>query len=155
MTEMPGVVTRIEDAHAVVEIGPRTAGCGRCHEPGGCGAPSMGAAAKRKRHYRLANTIGVRVGDDVVLTMADGALLKISFLAYLLPVALLITGAAIGTTLAPTSDALALAGAVIGLAFGLVALRLSQTIMSTAREPLLSMRIKDCALHSHKEINSC
>lgn len=155
MTEMPGVVTRVADGHADVEIGPRTAGCGRCHEPGGCGAPTLGGAAKRQRHYRLPNTIGVSVGDAVVLTMADGALLKISFLAYLLPVTLLIVGAAIGTTLVPTSDTLALVGAGIGLALGLVALRLSQSRISAGREPLLAMRIKDCALHSHKEINSC
>jgi sigma-E factor negative regulatory protein RseC len=154
MSEMPGVVIRIEAGHAVVELGPRAAGCGRCHEPGGCGSTAIGAA-KQKRHYRLPNDIGVRVGDDVVLIIADGSLLKISMLAYLLPVTLLIAGAAIGSSLAPNSDAFALAGAGVGLALGLVVLRLAQSRMSAAREPLLSMRIKDCVFHSHKEISSC
>jgi sigma-E factor negative regulatory protein RseC len=154
MSEMPGVVISIEDGHAVVEIGPRAAGCGRCHEPGGCGSPTMGAA-KQKRHYRLLNDIGVRVGDEVILAIADGSLFKISVLAYLLPITLVIAGAAIGATLVPESDSVALGGAVIGLALGLVVLRLAQSRMSTGREPLLSMRIKDCVFHSHKEISSC
>jgi sigma-E factor negative regulatory protein RseC len=156
MTEMPGVVIRIEDGHAVVEIGPRAVGCGRCQEPGGCGAPTMSTgSAKQKRQYRLPNDIGVGLGDDVVLAMADGALLKVALLAYLLPVALLIAGAAIGATLSPSSDSLALSGAAVGLGLGLVALRWAQTRMSTAREPLLSMHIKDCNFQSHKEISSC
>jgi sigma-E factor negative regulatory protein RseC len=153
MSEMPGIVTSVERNLAVVEIAPRAAGCGRCHEPGGCGVSTSTTTGKRQ--YRLPNDIGARVGDEVVLTIPEGSLLKVSLLAYFLPVALVILGAAAGTLLSASSDLVALTGAGIGLLVGLVVLRLAQSRLLLAREPLLGMRIKDCVFHSQKELKSC
>ena len=155
MTEMPGVVTAIVGEQAIVEIGPRTAGCGRCHEPGCCGSPLLGKSGQGVRHYRLPNRVGAGIGDDVVLTLADGSLLKVSLLAYLLPIVLVLGGAAAGLLLLPQSDAASMVGAGIGLAVGLATLRLAQSRMLTRREPLLDMRIKECVFHSHEDIRLC
>jgi sigma-E factor negative regulatory protein RseC len=155
MSEMPGIVTSVDGQLAVVEIAPRTSGCGRCHEPGGCGAAATPVAGKGARSYRLPNSIGVRVGDEVLLTIPEGSLLKVSMLVYLLPVALVITGAAGGSLVSAPPDLAALTGAAVGLVLGFAILRLAQSRLLTSREPLLAMRFKDCAFHSHEEINSC
>ncbi len=151
MSEAPGIVSRVERGYAYVDIGPRASGCGRCHEPGGCGG---GLSVDRgiSRTYRLPNRIGARVGDDVVLTIPEGALLKVSLLAYLIPVALVIAGAVVGTIV---SDLAAIAGGALGLALGLGLLRLGERKMSSAMERLLAMRIKSCAHHSHEEPRQC
>lgn len=151
MSEAPGVVTRVEHGYAYVDVGPRAAGCGRCHEPGGCGG-GLTADRATSRTYRLPNRIGARVGDDVVLTIPGGALLKVSLLAYLFPVALVIAGAVTG---AVVSDAAAIGGGAVGLAFGVAMLNFAERRMSSAREPLLAMRIKSCAFHSHEEPRQC
>lgn len=140
MTETPALVVRVDEPFAYVEIGPRLAGCGRCHEAGGCGAGSTGSGGKRI--YRLPNDIGVRAGDEVMLVVPDGALLKASLLAYLLPVISLIVAAAIGAAL---SERAAVIGVCTGLAIGLALVRYGQSRMLSAREPLLRMRIKSCA----------
>jgi sigma-E factor negative regulatory protein RseC len=153
MNETPGLVTRVEDGLAYVQIGARVAGCGRCHEVGGCGSSLLGGAqSQAPRTYRVPNRIGAQVGDDVLLTIPDGALLKVSLLAYLLPVLLVIAGAALGTRL---SDAMAILGAAAGLVVGMAVLRFAQSRLIAAREPLLSMRIKSCAFHLHKDIPQC
>ena len=152
MTETPGAVARVDDGFAYVEIGPRVAGCGRCHEAGGCGATWGADTHKGKRVYRVPNDIGVRIGDEVVLTMPDGALLRASLLAYFLPIVLVIVAAGIGSTI---SEASAVGGAGIGLAVGMVLVRYGQSRMLAAREPLLSMRIKTCAFNLPRGHHSC
>jgi sigma-E factor negative regulatory protein RseC len=152
VTEMPGLVLRTEDDFAYVEIAPRQAGCGRCHEVGGCGADAGAGGSGGKRVYRLPNAIGVCSGDQVMLTVADGALLKASLYAYLLPIVLVIVGAAIGTTISETAAVIA---AGIGLAVGMVLTRYAQSRMLATREPLLRMRIKNCAFNSSKDHNLC
>jgi sigma-E factor negative regulatory protein RseC len=152
VTETPGAVVLVDDRFAYIEIGPRVAGCGRCQEEGGCGA-SWGADGQNgKRVYRLPNDIGVRIGDDVVVTMPEGALLRASLLVYFLPIVLVIIAAGIGSTI---SEVAAVSGAGIGLAVGMVLVRYGQSRMLAAREPLLSMRIKTCAFNLPKEHHSC
>ena len=153
MNETPGVVTRVEGDLAYVEIGARAAGCGRCHEVGGCGSNLMGGAqTQAPRTYRLPNRIGACVGDEVVLTIPDGALLKVSLLAYLLPVLLIIVGAALGERI---SDGIAIVGSLLGLVLGIGMLRYAQSRLMASREPLLSIRIKACAFHLHKDSSIC
>jgi sigma-E factor negative regulatory protein RseC len=153
VTETPGAVLRVDDRFAYVEIGPRVSGCGRCHEAGGCGA-NWGAGDDQggKRVYQLPNDIGVCAGDDVVLTMPDGALLRASLLAYFLPIVLVILAAGIGSSV---SELAAVGGAGVGLGIGLVLVRYGQSRMLAAREPLLAMRIKTCAFNLPKEHHSC
>lgn len=153
MTETPGAVIKVERDHAFVEIGPRSVGCGRCHEAGGCGSQRPGgAAAGPKRILRLPNDLNVAVGDSVLVVIPDGALLRAALLAYGLPLLLLLAGAAIG---AAWSDGVAAAGAAGGLAIAAVAPRLTRKRLRVAREPLVTMRIKPCAFNSSKENHTC
>ncbi|MBV2235253.1 MAG: SoxR reducing system RseC family protein [Sterolibacterium sp.] len=126
--ENRGTVTCVEGAYALVEVRPVSAGCGRCHETGGCGGGLLTEALRPKgmTRYRLKNTIGAQVGDEVVLRVAEGAVLRVALLAYLLPVICLIVGAAIATAIY-AEDHMALAGAVSGLLLGLLVLRLLQS----------------------------
>lgn len=137
------IVTSIEGQHALVEVQPAVSGCGRCNETGGCGSGLLNQALRPKKRliYRVTNRIGARVGDSVTVTVPQGAVLRAALLAYLLPVLLVIVGAAIGTVFS-ASDAVALTGAGAGLALGLLVMRLTQSRLAVAGEPLLTMRIK-------------
>lgn len=125
--ENRGIVTRVEGTYALVEVRPMSGGCGRCHEAGGCGSHLLNEALRPQRmnSYRLMNGIGARIGDAVMISVPEGAVLRVALLAYLLPVLCLIVGAAIGTSVYG-EDRFALAGAVIGLMTGLLLLRLLQ-----------------------------
>ncbi|MDP2810344.1 MAG: SoxR reducing system RseC family protein [Rhodocyclaceae bacterium] len=115
-----GVVTRIEGDYAWVDIGAG-AGCGSCKSQGGCGSGLLGIKAPSRQH-RLFNSIGARTGDAVTVSLPEGGVLKAALLAYLLPLALGIAGAAAGMWLGG-SDGHALAGLFAGLGGGWLLLR--------------------------------
>ena len=71
MTEIDGLVTAVGNGELWVEVRPQT-GCGRCHEPGGCGG-GMRNGDGRVRHYRVSNAIGAGVGDRVLLVESQRA----------------------------------------------------------------------------------
>ena len=145
--ENRGVVTALDGAHALVEVHPQSGGCGRCHESGGCGSHLLNEAL-RPQHlniYRLDNHIGAAVGDVVMISIAEGAVLHVALLAYLLPIVLLIAGAALGTALF-AHDLPALLGAVLGLLIGLLILRSQQRRLAGGRARI------DMRLASHEEL---
>ena len=58
------IVREINQADALVEI--EQGGCGRCHEPGGCGGQQLTQMfCSTPKTYRVANEIGAGVGDRV------------------------------------------------------------------------------------------
>lgn len=122
-----GVVTRVEGDYAWVEIGAAP-GCGSCKSQGGCGSGLLGLSAPSRQH-RLFNSVNARPGDTVSVSMPDGGVLKAALLAYLLPLALGIGGAAAGMWLGG-GDGHALSGLVAGLGGGWLLLR-----RLTRREP--------------------
>jgi sigma-E factor negative regulatory protein RseC len=142
--DCPAIVTHIEGDLALVEAASMGTACGRCNEAGGCASGLLGQTLRPKRMYRLPNHIGAAVGDRVVVCVAEGAVLRAALLAYLLPLSLLLAGAAIGTVLTH-DDVVALAGAGIGLAAGLALLRWKQRRFSGSAGPgelLLTMRLE-------------
>jgi len=82
-------VSRVENGQAIVEI-VRSVGCGRCHEPGGCGGVDISAGCRNS--YVLPNTIDARPGDQVLVVVAEGSVLRAVALAYGLPGAGLVAG---------------------------------------------------------------
>ena len=48
------------------------------------------------------NVAGARVGDQILLRIESGAVLKVSFLLYVLPVLIMLAGAVIGQSLGPS-----------------------------------------------------
>lgn len=141
--ESRAIVTRIEGAYAMVEVAPVPSGCGHCQEAGGCGGGLLAQSLRPQKLnvYRVPNRVGAKVGDCVLVSVPEGAVLRAAILAYLLPALFLIVGAALGTAFAE-DDRLALFGAGVGLALGLLVLRLAQWRMAGAGELLVSMRLE-------------
>ncbi len=134
--ESEALVTRIVGDFIEVEVAALPSACGKCDDKGGCGKPQAGP-----RRYAMRNTVGARVGDHVLLSVPGGAVLKAALLSYLMPLVFVIGGAAAAT--AWLGDGLpAVAGAVLGLAAGLVFLRISHTQLATSREPWLRLTLK-------------
>lgn len=141
--DCPAIVTRIDGDIALVEAASAGTACGRCNQVETCTSGQL-TQTLRSRMYRLPNHIGAAVGDHVVVSVAEGAVLRAALLAYLLPLLLMLTGAAIGTV-TMHDDVVALAGAGIGLLVGLGLLRRKQRHLSKssgAGELLLTMRLE-------------
>lgn len=120
--EAVALVRRVEGDEAVVELVRTPGGCGRCDEPGGCRSGILARPmAAGCREFRLANAIGARAGDEVVVEIRDGSAGRGALIAYGAPVAGLVLGAAGGVAaLAGIHPDLAgAAGALAGLAVAL------------------------------------
>lgn len=111
-----GTVRSVDVDHALVDVGIAR-GCGRCHEPGGCGgvniaSPMMAAT----RSLRIRNTIGARPGETVDVVIEEGLPLNAALRVYGLPLAGILLGAALGVavTSSGNGDLLAALGALSG-----------------------------------------
>ena len=139
MNEIDALVVAVVAEVALVKTGPRAAGCGRCNEPGGCGGGLLnlneGAAV---RHYRIANSIGAKAGDRVLICAPDGSVLRVALISYGIPLLLALLGAALGTWL-DGRDIFALCGAMVGIA---LAVGLLRSGLLRQWEPNLSLRFK-------------
>jgi sigma-E factor negative regulatory protein RseC len=122
MLETRAVVVRVEGQHAFVQAS-EGGSCGQCSGKG-CGTAKLSQMfCSKPRQFRVDNPINARVGDQVVIAVEDGAVLRGIGLVYLLPLLLLAAGAALGNAAAPQveqRDGYAAAGAFIGLALGFV-----------------------------------
>lgn len=118
--EARAVVMRVEAGQTFVEAA-QASGCGQCSGKG-CGTAKLSKAfCSEPRQFQVDNQIGAVVGDRVVVSIADGTVLRGIGLVYLLPLALLVAGAALGNSMAPTEgthDGYAAAGAAFGLLAG-------------------------------------
>lgn len=139
MTEHEAVVARIVGDFALLEVAAAP-GCGSCSGQSGCGTASL-----RPRRYTVHNGIGARPGDEVIVSVPDGAVLKAAALSYLMPLLLVIAGAAAGTVWGGEGLP-AVAGAACGLAAGIAALR-----FTALGEPLLTLRFKARVIFIDKE----
>lgn len=113
MATEQGVVIRTESKTAWVKTA-RSSGCDGCSARGSCHASSSSS----EMEVKALNEIGAKTGDRIVLSIATGSMLKVTFLLYLFPILLLILGAVVGQGLASHFDlnpsALA---AILGLSF--------------------------------------
>lgn len=86
MIEETAKVVRVEGEYAFVETEQR-ASCGSCQSQGSCSTTVLAGLFKRRyNHLKVTNTISAKPGEQVVIGVQEQALLKISFLAYLLPI---------------------------------------------------------------------
>jgi len=75
----------------------------------------------KPRQFQVDNPINAEIGDEVIISIAEGAILRGIGLIYLLPLLLLVTGAMIGShwaALPGQRDGYAATGAALGLAAG-------------------------------------
>jgi sigma-E factor negative regulatory protein RseC len=119
MTECIGIVVGSDGTHWANVLTARKEACGGCHDHGG--ACSACPAASGKIESRVINPVGARTGDTVCIELASTHLFAGAALFYLLPVALMVMGAAMGTWAAGALGAATSAGAILGCLAGGIA----------------------------------
>ena len=124
MIEERAVVIDVGQGYAWLEI-QRQSACGGCHASGGCGTAALSKIwAGKSIRVRALSDLSLQPGDEVVVGMADGALLRSALLAYLLPLALLFAGAMLGQAVFATAgEELVLLSGLLGLGLGFMAVR--------------------------------
>ncbi|MFB1486492.1 MULTISPECIES: SoxR reducing system RseC family protein [unclassified Thiocapsa] len=118
MIETPATVVDVKPGVAWVET-VRQSACGHCESAGSCGTSVLAKlfGAPRSR-LRIDDAQGLRVGEQVVIGIPDGTLVRASFVAYLIPLVFLIAGAGVATRLGAGEGTVALLG-LAGLGGGL------------------------------------
>ena len=115
MIEAPGVVERIDGDTVWVRVTEQQGGCGRCHEPGGCGGAKIAHALGRPNDvFRVHATEPLCAGQSVTLLADDRAAMLAGLTSYGVPTLGAMSGAALGTLMADET------GAIAGLMIGLV-----------------------------------
>ena len=123
MSDTRAKVVSIDGDSLVVELSDG-AGCGRCHEPGGCGGTSIATMrCAVPQRYQLANPGDVSVGDTVALHLPNDVVRRGAFFGYLLPLLLLLAGAGIGLWFG--SEPGSIIGGMTGLAIGALLLKVA------------------------------
>lgn len=131
MIEAKGIVTALDGEYAFVRMDD--AGCGRCHEPGGCGGVNIGKMlCTTPQVFRVLNPDQTTIGQRVGVTIPDGVVRKSALLAYGIPLLMLLAGACFGTAMA--GDIGALSGAGVGLVASFPLLRFVQVKSSASRQ---------------------
>ena len=142
MIETPARITRVEgDSAWVVSAAP--ASCGACAGRG-CGSSVFARVLHPDEpEYRVDNPIGAQAGEAVVVGLPDGALLGAAISGYLVPLLLLLAGAALGQQLAAEPGAVA--GGLLGLL--LAAIRLRRRTGRAASPAILRRAGSGCSTH--------
>jgi len=98
-------------------------GCGQCNGKG-CGTGKLSQMfCSKPRQFQVDNSINARVGDEVIVSVAEGAVLRGIGLVYLLPLLLVVIGAMMGSSWAAQPDqrdGYAAVGALLGLIAGFI-----------------------------------
>jgi positive regulator of sigma E activity len=114
MLETRAIIVQVEGQYALVQASQAN-GCEQCSGKG-CGAGKLSQLfCSKRRLFQVDNSINAGVGDEVVISVAEGAILRGIGLVYLLPLLLLVIGALVGSAWAGQSpeqqDGYATAGA--------------------------------------------
>jgi sigma-E factor negative regulatory protein RseC len=120
MLETRAIIVQTDGKYALVEASQAN-GCEQCHGKG-CGAGKLSQLfCSKPRQFKVDNQISASVGDQVIISVAEGTVLRGIGLVYLLPLMLLLMGAMLGNIWAGQSgqrDFYAAVGAVLGLVAG-------------------------------------
>ncbi|MBF0201045.1 MAG: SoxR reducing system RseC family protein [Desulfamplus sp.] len=123
MITKEGVVTATLGKDVLVKT-IRSKSCDACSAKDSCGE----ASGFQEMTVKIENSLNASAGDHVVVGFRTAPLLKITFMLYILPVILLITGAAAGDKLAaiintdPSVTALIAGGISLVIAFVIIRL---------------------------------
>ncbi len=113
MLETRATVVQSDNRTAEV-VGSGGSGCSAC-DGRGCGSKKLTQLfCSKPRQFKVDNRIQASVGDEVIVCVPDGAVLRGAGLVYLLPLILMFLGA----LLAGQGDAHAALGALTGLLVG-------------------------------------
>ena len=143
MATEKGIVTRVGSETAWVKTS-RTSACEGCASRQSCHLKGN----DDEMEVEALNDARAVVGDRIVLRVASGALLKVSFMLYVFPILLLIVGAIVGQTLGPafqfdsSSFSLLLGGVCFLIAFIFIRVRSSRMARKTEYRPRIVRVIK-------------
>jgi sigma-E factor negative regulatory protein RseC len=125
MLETRAVVLEVDNLIAQVQANQGN-GCSACNGKG-CGSSKLTQLfCSKPRQFQVANRIGAQVGDDVIVSVPDGAVMRGVGIVYILPLVLMFAGASLLGSLAAQGaqrDGYAAAGALSGLVLGFLAAR--------------------------------
>ncbi len=127
MIEERARVIAVENDKLLLEAQTQSA-CGGCEARQGCGTSVLSKwVGRRFTRFQATNTVNARVGDEVVVGLAEEAMLKGSILVYLMPLLAMIVSAVLADSLIPfdaaARDVLVLFAAVAGFVLMLVVSR--------------------------------
>lgn len=119
MLETRAIVVRKDNNSTLVEASGAS-GCSVC-EGKGCGSSKVTQLfCSKPRQFEVDNRIDAGVGDEVIVSVLEGAVLRGISLVYLLPLAMMFAGATCGWFASGQRDGYAALGALSGLAVGFV-----------------------------------
>ena len=125
MLETRAEVLKVNGKEALVRAS-QADGCEQCNGKG-CGAGKLSRMfCSKPRDFQVENSVNATVGDQVIVSVADGAVLHGIWWVYLLPLMLLIAGALTGHLMAGESkfqDMSSTGGAILGLVAGFFLIR--------------------------------
>lgn len=141
MLETQAKVVRVEAEYAWVEL-TQEQGCSQCAGKG-CGASKMAKTfCSKPRQFQVQNLIGARIGDLVLISSADGVILRGITLVYGIPLLGLVIGALLFLLFAENElqqDIYAALGAALGLLLAiLLSKRLSKTSVHSVPLPRIT-----------------
>lgn len=124
MIEQTVRVISVEDGYVWVSAAAASA-CSHCSSAGSCGTSSLSSFfSRRSADIRVKNDIRARVGDEVVLGISEGELLKGSFAVYAVPlVSMLVIAGLVSVLFKPEQEWPVVVSAGLGLFAGFLWLR--------------------------------
>lgn len=147
MLESEAIVVKVEQGDTYVAAQtPGTCGTADCATRATCSTAVLTRLfSQEAKPLRVNNPIAATVGERVIVGLAEGAFLKSSLLAYVLPLFALIAGAMLGMYIADTAakrDLYAALGGLIGLAASALALRMSlRRFLNCGAQPVILRRV--------------
>jgi sigma-E factor negative regulatory protein RseC len=119
--------------------------CGSCREA--CAGSVAGKLfANRKLRFSVNATTPLSVGDTIVVGLPDSALIRASFLIYLLPLLVFFAGAFLAGEVAtglslPAPDLVSLSGGLLGMFFCLILSRFSAVFDGALYRPVVLRKL--------------
>jgi len=128
MLEAQGIVVERDDEFVVVQT-QRQSSCGQCSVSQKCATSSLAQLFGRQQtRIKVMNHDNIQVGDQVVIGLPEGALLKGSIILYLLPLFTLLSAALSYEFLAaalhwPHDERVTVIVGLLGLGLGLIGVK--------------------------------
>lgn len=123
MLETRAVVMQLLDKQCALVQASQGGSCGQCSGKG-CGASKLSRMfCSKPRQFKVDNQANAKVGDEVIVSVVEGTVLRGIGLVYLLPLVLLFVGATLAGSWATQEaqrDGYAALGALSGLVVGFV-----------------------------------
>lgn len=142
ITERARVVA-VEGENALLQA-QRQSTCGSCSVKSGCGTSVLASVVGQKvTQLKVLNSLGAKPGDEVLLGMADNALVTGSLLVYMIPLVMLLLGALAGEGLAGhlgmDAELMPIVGGAAGFALAVLLVRilLQKTSAGLQMQPVM------------------